>query len=220
MMKEILKGHSPATLFTSPRGSRGSVLIMALLMSTIIFMLAVSFTTMVTLESKTVSASDDANIAFYCADAGLQRAFVELVNFSPVVPPLIDVNDMWLGKTTNITFDETGIYSDSQGRTGDFKSTVYANIPGKNIAEYNTIYNLDPAGFGNVDPAPGDAGTRGIYRFLFTVESQGTVMKSGGVIARRTIVAKVLIERPDPAVMNNTEYNGAGKIMYWYEKYR
>jgi hypothetical protein len=220
MTQKILNtGQSLKPLFTSPRGSRGSVLIMALLMATIIFMLAVSFTTMVTLESKTVSASDDANIAFYCADAGLQRSFVELVNFTPGTAPLnIDVNDMYLGTRTNVTFDDTGIYTDSTGRTGQYKSTIYANIPGKNIADYNTIYSTDPAGFGVVTAVPGDFGARGIYRYIFTIESQGTVLKTGNVISRRTIVAKVLIERP--VLMDNSEYQGYGKIQYWYEKYR
>jgi hypothetical protein len=197
---------------------RGSVLIITLLVAAIIFMLAVSYCTMVTVESKTIQLNDDANIALYCADAGLHRGFAELVNLDQA-----GIDSLVSGAQATLQFMDNSIFNDGQGRAGGYVSTIYgraaANPGGYDPETPSPVPPFPDPIYGFVVPAPGDTfalGDRGRYRYRFTVQSESRIFRGVDLMTRRTIVAKVLIERAE----RPDDYQGFGKIEYWFEKFR
>lgn len=179
-------------------GIRASVLIITLLVSAIIFMIAVSFSTMVTMESKTSQAADDANLALYEADAGLRRAFVELVNLDwDRLKGMIETGD---------PFSLTGGCFLSSSRRGSYsiKITFVRELSGAERYEVTKSNNDDYTG------------SRGKYQWRFKVLSVGQIGNAGTVFSQRTVVALVDIQR----AKNADEYRGSGNIFYWSEMNR
>jgi hypothetical protein len=187
------------------------VLIFTLLVSAIIFMLAVSFSTLVTLESKTIASYNYANLALHAADAGFQRGFIDLVN-----KPWADLSALVVtppGTSYTLPPGKTQLY-DADG-----------------VITYYTVETSDPVpntpeggNFGNVEPT----GTRGYYRWQLTVTSIGEVALAGNpaeIIARRTIRARISLQRPQQDITGapapgSDDYQGYGKILNWSEANR
>ncbi|GEM_PF-2323449 len=180
---------------------RASVLIITLLVSAIIFMVAVSFSTMVTMESKTAQTSIDSNLAFYEADAGLRVAYVRLVN-------------MYSDKLENMV--------DNEASSPPFKVNGGCFSSGVKCGEYNVgasfVRELTGTEMYEVTKVPGDtfAGSRGKFQLRFRMVSVGRIRNAGTVVAQRTIVAYVDIQR----AQSPNEYRGTGNIFYWSEMYR
>ncbi|MHC9541467.1 MAG: hypothetical protein AB9903_18335 [Vulcanimicrobiota bacterium] len=218
-------------------GIRASVLIITLLVSAIIFMIAVSFSTMVTMESKTAQAANDANLALYEADAGLRRAFVELVNMEWV--KLKDMID------NGTPFKMSGGCFSSSGKSGNYgvKIIFVRELSESERYEVTVVdedpHNIGKAGSGNgvsstdgggnggssnggssTDGGSTDGGgtsvSKGKYQWRFKMVSVGRIGNSATVLAQRTVIAYVDIQR----AQNADEYRGSGNIFYWSEMNR
>ncbi|MGV8125212.1 MAG: hypothetical protein AB2L14_36150 [Candidatus Xenobiia bacterium LiM19] len=224
-------------------GIRASVLIITLLVSAIIFMIAVSFSTMVTMESKTAQASNDANLALYEADAGLRRAFVELVNMEWV--KLKDMID------NGTPFKISGGCFSSSGKSGNYGvkivfvrelseseryevTVVEENSPASGKAGSGNSVSSSEGTSGNIGTDGGGSSTdgggtdgggtdgggatvsKGKYQWRFKMVSVGRIENAGTVLAQRTVIAYVDIQR----AQNADEYRGSGNIFYWSEMNR
>jgi len=176
-------------------GERASVLIITLLVSAIVFMIAVSFSTMVTMESRTAQAANDSSLALYEADAGLRRAYVELVNMKwDIMKDMIDNSTVFRVKGGCLSAgDRHGSYS------------VHITFI-KELAEPERyeVTKLDGDDF---------AGSRGRFRWRFKIVSEGEIGNAGTTFAHRSILAYVDIQRAETV----DEYRGTGIINYWSE---
>ena len=220
------------------------MLIITLLVSAIIFMIAVSFSTMVTMESKTAQAANDANLALYEADAGLRRAFVEIVNMEWV--KLKDMID------NGTPFKMSGGCFSSSGKSGNYgvkivfvrelsESERYEvtvvnedqhNIAkagsGNGVSNYDSSNNDNSGNGGSSTDGGGNggsgtdggggsgSGSKGKYQWRFKMVSVGRIGNAGTVLAQRTVIAYVDIQR----AQNADEYRGSGNIFYWSEMNR
>ena len=179
---------------------------MTLLMGIIIFILVLCFSSMVTLESRTVQNNNYANIAFYAADAGIQRGLVELANVENTV-----ISNLISGTTPVVQ------YVDIAYLMGASSGSYTVSIFGKNCPDPD--YAPQIGSFGQVstmpdEPAPQPpAGTRGRYRWRFTMLSEGALIESGTTLARRSLIAKVLIARAE----DGDDYQGYVRMEYWSE---
>jgi len=188
------------------RNRKGSILIMTLLICTIIFMLAVSYSTMVTLETNTANIHNNANMALYVADAGIRRGFADLVN-------LREDQFATLTGGTDWRVEDVAYNYEAEEVVGNYSVTVEGTPENGN--------------FGPVEPIPSDAGgsDRGFFTYRFTIESNGTISRNGDVVARRTVIARVLLERAEGGSEDTgsggvDDYQGYGRIEDWYEKHR
>lgn len=195
----MLNGITKATL---KNRRRGSLLIMTLFISAMIFMLAVSYSTMVTIESKTIQFHDDVNIAFYVADSGINRGFIELINM-----PKTGFDNLVNNAGATVSFQDVAFY-DADLKTGSYNVTIYGGPE-----DPSTIAGLDL----NVPVMLGDTGTnRGTFKWLFRIQSTGTITRGAETLARRILIAKVLMARGAQV----GEYQAYGRIYEWYEKNR
>lgn len=187
----------------------GSTLIVVMLVFAIIFILMVTYNTIITIESRATVASNDANTALYLADAGLERTFGNLVQMQRSV---FDET-----KNKGKIYDKTSFYTSGED-IGYYKAVIYGN---NGPAEYLPITpDYMPLGgigsdFGTVTLKGGG----GKYNYRFTVEVEGWIERRGNEVAHRTVMAKILIRRGEDFT-DYPGYWGCGKIEAWYEKNR
>jgi hypothetical protein len=186
--------------------ARGSVLILTLLVSAIIFMLAVSYSTLITMESKTIMVHNDSNLALFAADAGFFRAFTDIVNM-----PRSGFAPMVTGPFPYTLYNRVQLY-DANGDQAYYTVTITTTAPS----------TMTGGNYGDVVAGQPQFGT---YKWRMYVQSVGQVERpvNGGyyvIVARRTIRARVLVERPNDTAPDPAAYQGYGKIDYWSEANR
>lgn len=196
------------------QAERASALVTTLLMSAIIFVLAVCFSTMVTIETRTVQYNNYANTALYVADAGMQRGFVELTNLEP-----LRFNGLVLGTLPFCQLTDTAYIAGNQ--SGIYTAIICGATHPESTYRPQTADPAIPEGFGWVPLLPKDLSappnSRGRFRWRFTILARGGLMRDNTmVLARRSLIAKVLVSRAE----DNDDYQGYGKIESWSEQNR
>ncbi|MDQ7826625.1 MAG: hypothetical protein RDV48_27730 [Candidatus Eremiobacteraeota bacterium] len=199
--------------------TRGSTLMLTLIVGAIIFMLAVTYSTFITVQSRSIEAKNNSSMALYVADAGVKRAFVEVVNMEPA-----QFADL-LNPTAPPSPTPSPVYNGTPLQTSDGMAGSYVSCFAKPV-EINTeatgtkAYGWVPILQGDpyAPASPSAAKNRGRYRYKVDAVSTGTITRTrdNEVLARKTLRAKFFIERAEKA----TDYRGYGIIYYWSEMNR